>query len=39
MIAAMRTEVLKEWPDLCPFWAYQLHRHITGDFSGPKLTL
>lgn len=23
------------WPDICPWWAYQLERHITGNFSGP----
>lgn len=22
------------WPDICPWWAYQLDRHITGNYSG-----
>jgi hypothetical protein len=26
----------KEWPDMCPWWAYQIHRHATGDFSSPE---
>jgi hypothetical protein len=26
----------KAWPDICPWWAYQLHRHNTGDFSSPE---
>jgi hypothetical protein len=26
----------KDWPDICPWWAYQLHRHDTGDFSSPE---
>ena len=25
-----------EWPDSCPWRAYQLHRHSTGDFSSPE---
>lgn len=24
------------WPDLCPWWAFQLYRHMTGDFSSPE---
>jgi hypothetical protein len=26
----------KDWPDICPWWAYQLHRHITGDMASPE---
>ena len=26
----------KEWPDLCPWWAMQMHRHNTGDYSNPE---
>jgi hypothetical protein len=26
----------REWPDICPWWAYQLHRHLTGDFASPE---
>ena len=25
----------EQWPDICPWHAYQLHRHTTGDFSCP----
>ena len=28
------SECAKDWPELCPWWALQLHRHITGDFSN-----
>jgi hypothetical protein len=28
---------VKDWPELCPWWGYQIHRHISGDFSGPPL--
>jgi len=28
----------KDWPVICPFWANQLYRHTTGDFSGPSMT-
>jgi hypothetical protein len=26
----------KGWPDLCPWWAMQLHRHHTGDQSNSE---
>lgn len=26
----------KIWPGICPWWAYQLHRFNTGDFSSPE---
>jgi hypothetical protein len=26
----------KDWPEICPWWAMQLHRHQTGDFSSPE---
>ena len=25
-----------DWPDICPWWAYQMYRHATGDFSSPE---
>jgi hypothetical protein len=25
----------QKFPAICPWWAYQLQRHITGNFSGP----
>ena len=25
----------EQWPNICPWHAYQLHRHATGDFSSP----
>jgi len=26
----------KDWPDICPWWAYQIYRQATGDFSSPE---
>jgi hypothetical protein len=26
----------KGWPDIGPWWAYQMHRRISGDFSSPE---
>lgn len=25
-----------QWPDICPWWAFQLQRVVTGDFSSPE---
>lgn len=29
-------ECARDWPDLCPWWAMQLHRHQTGDYSNAE---
>jgi hypothetical protein len=26
----------KRWPDICPWWSYQMHRHVSGDFRAPE---